>query len=210
MDIVGSYVEIEGDKTPYSLIRQDGGADTLAVILPGAGYTTQAPLLYYTTGIFYNKGYDVLHVNYSYDKEKLAALTEEGFTGTVRAVIDRVLEKKNYRSHILTAKSVGTIALVRLLEEERFRQAKSLWLTPLLQRDDVFNCLAGIKHESLVILGDQDPCFRRERFDELERNRLLELSLIKDANHSLEIEGNVHESMDVLKSVISVVSRFQV
>ncbi|TMW71574.1 alpha/beta family hydrolase [Alteribacter natronophilus] len=208
MDISNSYVENEGEKTPYSLIRQERGTDTLAVILPGAGYTAQAPLLYYTTGIFCSRGFDVLHVNYSFDREQFAALSEEKFTETIRAVIDSAVGKRSYQHYCLAAKSLGTIALPRLLEEERFREAKALWMTPLIQRDDVFESLAASRHESLVILGDQDPCFRRERFEELERNRRLELSLIKDANHSLEIEGNVHESMDVLKSVISVISRF--
>ncbi|MGG3572984.1 hypothetical protein ABES25_02705 [Bacillus gobiensis] len=37
-------------------------AGTLAILLPGLGYTNQAPLLYYSLRVFLNRGYDVLEV----------------------------------------------------------------------------------------------------------------------------------------------------
>jgi hypothetical protein len=51
---------------PFRLIEQKEKTNNLVIVLPGAGYTTQAPLLHFTTGLFYKKGFDVLHINYTF------------------------------------------------------------------------------------------------------------------------------------------------
>ncbi|MDT9026395.1 MULTISPECIES: hypothetical protein [Rossellomorea] len=63
-DAIKGYRDIE---VPYTLLMSQGEeAEGIAIILPGLGYTVQAPLLHYSTGIYLHKGYDVLHINYQY------------------------------------------------------------------------------------------------------------------------------------------------
>lgn len=62
------------------MIEQKEKTNNLAIVLPGAGYTTQAPLLHFTTALFYNKGFDILHINYKYNSQELSVLSEEDFT----------------------------------------------------------------------------------------------------------------------------------
>lgn len=59
------------------------------------GYTAQAPLLHYSCGIYFKKGYDVLHVNYNYPREIIANLSEEDFYSDIESVLKKALTDNN-------------------------------------------------------------------------------------------------------------------
>lgn len=193
---------------PYSLIEQKEETKNLVIVLPGAGYTTQAPLLRFTTGLFYNKGFDVLHINYTYNRQELSELHEEDFTRDVQLFIDHAIKNKNYNNYYIVAKSVGTIALSNLLNHTMFKEAKVVWLTPLLQKDVVFNAMVNSDHKGLCMIGDKDSCFIVERFESLKNNSNLLLKVINGGNHSLELDEDPIKSIDLLKSVMIDISEF--
>ncbi|MDV2884628.1 alpha/beta family hydrolase [Alkalihalophilus pseudofirmus] len=195
---------------PFRLIEQKEKTNNLVVVLPGAGYTTQAPLLHYTTGLFYTKGFDVLHVNYTYNRQELADLSEEDFAKDVQLAINEASETNQYDNYYIVAKSIGTIALSYLLNNQTFKNAKVVWLTPLLQRDDVFNAMRKSEHRGFCIIGDQDSCFIEERMATLKHNEQLKLQIVEGGNHSLELNDDPLESIDVLKRVISKINEFSV
>jgi hypothetical protein len=64
-------LEIAGyrnEPIPNTFFQQEGGADQLAIVLPGVGYTCQMPLLYYPTRLLLSLGMDVLWVEYNYGR----------------------------------------------------------------------------------------------------------------------------------------------
>lgn len=200
---------IVGSKSiPFRLIEQKEETNNLVIVLPGAGYTTQAPLLHFTTGLFYTKGFDVLHINYTYTRQELSALNEEAFTRDVQLAIDKAIKNKEYSNYYIVAKSIGTIALSYLLNNTMFKDAKVVWLTPLLQKDGVFNTLVNSDNKGLCIIGDKDSCFIVERFERLKNNDDLILKVVDGGNHSLELGEEPVRSIEVLKSVISVINEF--
>ncbi|MFN7252407.1 MAG: alpha/beta hydrolase [Anaerobacillus sp.] len=199
---------VDSKMIPFRIIEQKEPSNKLAIILPGAGYTTQAPLLHFTTGLLYKKGFDVLHVNYTYNSKELSALSEEDFTNDVQLVIDTVLKNKPYEICYFVAKSIGTIGLSHLLKNPMFKDAKAVWLTPLLQRDDVFNAMNNTNNRGLCIIGDKDRCFIIDRFEELNKNTKLTLKVIQGGNHSLELGDEPIESIDILKKVILDINEF--
>lgn len=192
----------------FSLIEQKEESNNLVIILPGAGYTTQAPLLRFTTGIFYNKGFDVLHINYTFNRQELSVLSEEDFTRDVQHVIDHAIKDKNYSNFYVVAKSIGTVALSYLLDHTMFKEAKVVWLTPLLQRDDVFHALVNSNHKGLCIIGDKDHCFIVDRFEKLKDNPNLSFKIVDGGNHSLELDEDPIKSIELLKSVMIDISEF--
>ncbi|WP_368505142.1 alpha/beta hydrolase [Alkalihalophilus sp. As8PL] len=195
-------------RIPFRMIEQKEKTNNLAIVLPGAGYTTQAPLLHYTTGLFYNKGFDILHVNYKYNSQELSALSEKDFTSNVQLAIDKATKNKEYDNCYLVAKSIGTIALSYLLSNLMFKDAKIVWLTPLLQRDDVFKAMLKSNNKGLCIIGDKDSYFIEERMEKLKNNYRLEIKVVEGGNHSLELNEEPLESIDVLKRVILDISDF--
>lgn len=117
--------KVVGSKSiPFRLIEQKKEVNNLVIILPGAGYTTQAPLLHFTTEIFYAKGFDVLHINYKYNTQELSALSEEDITRDVQHAIDNATKNKKYSNYYVVAKSIGTIPLSYLLNNTMLKEAK--------------------------------------------------------------------------------------
>lgn len=194
---------------PFRLIEQNEETNNLVIVLPGAGYSTQAPLLYYTTGLFYNKGFDVLHINYSFSRQEVSSLNERDLAIDVQLVIDNATKDKKYSNYYIVAKSIGTKVLRCLLEHKMFKEAKLLWLTPLLQNDAVFNAMLNSHHKGLCIFGEKDShCFILERFEKLKSNRNLTLKVVEGGNHSLELDEEPIKSIDILKGVISDINEF--
>lgn len=88
---------------PSRLIEQKQEVENLVIILPGAGYTTQAPLLHYTTALFYSKGFDVLHINYTFSREEMNALNNIDFARNVQLAIDNAIKNKEYINYYVVA-----------------------------------------------------------------------------------------------------------
>ncbi|AST94271.1 alpha/beta hydrolase [Sutcliffiella cohnii] len=201
--------EAVGSKSiPFRLIEQKEEVNNLVIVLPGAAYTTQAPLLHFTTGVFYNKGFDVLHINYTFSREEMSVLSDEDFAKNVQLVIDKAIEGRNYNNFYVVGKSIGTIALSYLLKNTRLKDAKAVWLTPLLQRNDVFNAMANSENKGLCIIGDRDSCFVEDRFEKLKNNRNLLLKVVEGGNHGLELDGEPIKSIELLKDVIQTINEF--
>lgn len=202
--------EIIGSKNiPFRLIEQKEETNNLVIVLPGAGYTTQAPLLHFTTGLFYNKGFDVLHINYIFSKQGMSVLNEEDFARDVQLAIDNAIKDKEYSNYYVVAKSIGTKALSYLLDHSMLKSAKVVWLTPLLQNDGVFNAMVNSENKGLCIFGEKDHiCFIVERFEKLKNNQNLLLKVVDGANHRLELDKEPIKSIELLKSVISDINEF--
>lgn len=193
---------------PFTLFKNENQTDTLAIILPGIGYTTQAPLLYYSRNIFYHRGYDVLQVNYRYIPDIFYSISEEEFTNDVEAVIEKVFTNHSYSNYIIIAKSIGTIALSYLLDKPTFKMANAIWLTPLLKRTSIYNALLKNFNKGLCIIGDNDHHYVPERFEEIKRNQNMRCMLIEGVDHGLEDESDLTRSLDVLKSVLMEIKEF--
>ncbi|ALC84354.1 hypothetical protein AM592_20610 [Bacillus gobiensis] len=188
-------------------------ADTLAILLPGLGYTNQAPLLYYSLRVFLNRGYDVLQINYNYQSNSYKALSNEEFDSSlkfdVKATVDEVLESNVYQSFYLTGKSLGTIGLAsELAHREQFQSAKAIWLTPLITREEVFQAMAHGKNKGMQFIGDHDPYYVKERFHKILENKNISSKLIEGADHSLEDAGNLQRSMRLLNEIIKDIEGF--
>lgn len=176
---------IEGfkrNKIDYLLIRQEETAAGLAIVLPGAGYTAQAPLLHFTTDIYLQKGFDVVNVNYRYNDPFYDSFSMEELSDAIRfdvaAVIDRVTAGASYEEFCVIGKSLGTIAMASELKRPLFADAKAVWLTPLIKRRDVFDAMLSLPNRALGFIGDEDPVYDAALFEQLEANPQLDLRLV--------------------------------
>lgn len=196
----------------YQLFQQDKASDQLAVMFPGRGYTAQGPLFHYSTGVFLNKGFDVLHVNYDYTTEESNSMELDEhikqISIDVNAVIDQALSNSKYENYTLIGKSIGTIALSSIVSRNEFSGSRFIWLTPLLQLDLVFDQMLSSSQKGLCIIGDQDPCYLKERFDQFDTKENMTSILIPGTEHSLNYADRPIESIDVLKRVITDISEF--
>lgn len=210
--VKGSIEGYKGYEVPYLMIKQEEASDRLAVMLPGAGYTNQAPLFHYATDIYLQKGYDVLNVNYRYNDEFYDDFTMEELSEAVRfdvaEIIDQLLSESTYENFFLIGKSLGTIALASELQRPLFREAAAIWLTPLIKRPDVFDAMQTLPNRAISFIGDEDRVYDAERWNELNKNPQLELRLVPGTEHSLEIPGKTLASIDIMKDIMAEIEKF--
>jgi hypothetical protein len=207
-----SVTGLKNCEVPYRVLSTSDNPSGLAIFFPGIGYTVMGPLLHYPTGMFLNEGWDVLHINYQYNPDELKELTDQEFDEMLlsdcKTVIDTVLEAKTYESYCLLAKSLGTIPLSNELKREAFKDAAAIWLTPLLKEEMVCRAMKESNHKGLCFIGDRDPHNIEERIEELSSNQQLKLHLIPDANHSLEHDFHVLNSMEIHKKIMTALDKF--
>lgn len=207
--VIKGYGEID---VAYTRLSQKENAEGIAILLPGLGYTVQAPLLHYSTGIYLENGYDVLHVNYQYtgaDYERFSVdEVDDALKHDVNKIVDAVLLDHAYPHIHIVAKSFGTLALCHEAARESLQDAKFIWLTPLLKDDEIFQAMLDSKQEGLCIIGDEDRHYDERRFNELKRNQRLEMHLVKGVNHSLEHGFRVLDSISTHKEIMSIIKAF--
>jgi hypothetical protein len=197
---------------PFTLLSKDEGSRSLAILLPGAGYSVQAPLFHYATGLFLKRSIDVLQVNYQYNDTFYDSFTMEEITKAiihdVSEVLDEAISTDEYDTFYLVGKSLGTIAMSSELKRDVFHSANAIWLTPLLQRKDVSDAMITCKNKSICFIGDADPCYKEDRFKEVDENSVFTTMLISDVDHALQYNNDVLGSIDVLKNVIDTIEKW--
>lgn len=207
--IIKGYKKMD---VPYTLLRNEANSKNLAIFLPGIGYTVRSPAFHFSEAIFVNKYFDILKVDYRYNDAMYDDFSMDDLTEAiiydVRTVIDEVLQEGNYENFYLVGKSLGTIAMSSELQREIFADAKAIWLTPLLHKDEVFDAMLASKNEGLCMIGDNDRCYTADRYNRLLENQNITSKLYPHVNHSMEYDNDPVGSIDVLKSVINEIEHF--
>ncbi|WP_083387738.1 alpha/beta fold hydrolase [Planococcus antarcticus] len=150
----------------YHYIQNDKKLKTLAIFLPGAGYHTTSPLFHFTEEVYLNRGYDVLRVDYRYVDEKYDEFTNEELYRAVKvdtaAVLDKFFSNHLYEEVYIVGKSLGTIAMSVELKKQRFEKAKAIWLTPLINQQDMLEAMIQNPHQAFCFIGNQDRYYSKE------------------------------------------------
>ncbi len=172
----------------------------LAVMFPGVGYNMDCPLLYYASFLYEANGYEQIHMKYNnifFEPD----LTREEKSLRVR---DYVWEKAKdidfsaYDEVVFLSKSFGTAEAGYLAEKIGITPAQ-IYLTP------VPRALPYIKEADTVVMGTAD-----EKYPECKRycdEHGVRPMYVEGANHSLEVEGKLFESLEILKEVMKYIER---
>ena len=167
-----------------------------AVILPGAGYSIQAPLLWFARVVLSAAGRRVIAVDDRYSREGDPKVW-------VEARATAALEYLGDQRPIIVGKSISTLATPLVAE----RHLPGIWLTPLLHLDDS-PVIAGLRARgapALLVGGTADPSWDGQLARSFSGVDVLE---IPDVDHSLQIAGDPDRSLDALRTVVGAVRRF--
>lgn len=193
-----------GENVPNELLRQPLGSSSLGVILPGGGYTSAMPLLYYAGQLLIERGCDVLLVNYDY---RAAIRTvprqelEERLYMDTRQALSVACGQHPYTSVVLVGKSLGTMAMAHLLDAQRWPIVATAWLTPILGRNDVRQELGKMSHRAFVAIGTDDGEYDQSLLHDLEQRHGVDVCTIERAEHSIDIVGDVPGSIAAVRIV---------
>lgn len=169
--------------------------ENVAIVLPGAGYSIQAPVLWFAREALLAENWSGLLVDDRWDQTgdpNEWALTR----------MDAALEEIGDVSHrLVVAKSLTSLALPRAVEES----IPGIWLTPLLGREEVRDAMSESAAPTLAVGGTADPTWDSEFAASLSNVEVLE---IEGADHSLQPSGGPSDSLDALQTVTDHISRF--
>jgi hypothetical protein len=202
-----------GELVPNTFFHQNGEADYLAILFPGIGYTCQMPLLYYETRLFLSLGADVLWVEYAYNRADFKSLPDSEqknwFNADVTASCKAGLEQRPYSKLTLSGKSLGTLALGHLLTSEpSLSHAEAIWLTPLLKGEKLREEIKKARQRSLLVIGTKDANYDAARLEEMKTLPHVRIVVLEGADHSLEVEGDVSNSIRIMDQVVQEIWRF--
>jgi hypothetical protein len=212
--IENEVVRDEYSIIPYRWIRRKQPNKSICIMLPGLGYTTQQPLFHFATNLFADNEVDILHINYNFMKNKqftkLSKMEKvQWMYDDVRTVVSEVLKDTDYQQCFLLSKSIGTIPMAMEWTKRNFIDNPiGIWLTPLLKVDLVFDTLLKTDIPSICVIGDQDQHYLEERISLLENNSLISMLVIPNANHSLEVNGDILATIEAMKVIMKRMHEF--
>lgn len=204
----------QGEPVPNTFFQHQDTTDHIAIFLPGVRYTCHMPLLYYPTRLFLFMGADALWVEYAYDQRAdfraLAEVERERwFITDVTAACHTALTQRPYRQVTLVGKSLGTLAMGHLLTADpQLAGAQAIWLTPLLRNERLRAQIRLCKARSLFVIGSADAHYDPASLAEVQAATGGETVVVDGANHSLEIEGDVWQSLQALEQVLRAIQAF--
>ena len=183
------------------MYTNDRDPDHRALLLPGAGYTTQGPLLWYAEQVLGAHGWTTEALAWNGNPES----REE-----VRMAYDMVLRQRTAvesgATYIVVGKSLGTLALPTAVDLD----VPGVWLTPLLSEEQAepelrasVRDLSALGIPALFIGGTADPAWDGD----LARSGGTVLE-VPDATHRLEIPGDWRASLAILTDVASAIDSF--
>lgn len=180
--------------------------DILVVILPGGRYTTFAPLLYYSYNVSVQSGYDVLAVDYGFQKtDKEVELNETSYSCLVKETmeaIEKCIDQKSYKKLIFIGKCLGTYIQNKLINKFISYEQKHIFLTPWA------DCIEAIRNTNcMVITGTKDECFKKEHISKISNLENVTLHIIQGADHDLEKE-DYKESLKILREISDYIYDF--
>lgn len=198
-------------RVPNLFYHQQRETDHLAIVFPGMGYTAQMPVLYYPARLLVDRGADVLRVDYAYHNVMFPSLVAAGqnprLQDDVMAAYRVGTSQRRYERVTLVGKSLGTLALGYLLANAQLPPVRCIWLTPLLLDDQLRSQISQLKSAGFLAIGTADPFYDTDRLAEVVATGCRTL-VIEGADHSLEIQGNLVESIRVQAQIIEALEQF--
>ncbi|MGD8226140.1 MAG: hypothetical protein PVH82_17495 [Desulfobacteraceae bacterium] len=210
-------LEIRGygdEPVPNTFYEQEESTSEVALLLPGLGYTSHMPLLYYPARIMLSLGADVLGLEYDYNQRRdfmrLAGEERKKWLLTdVTNACRTMFKRGSYQNITLVGKSLGTRAMGHLLTtDDQLRESNAIWLTPVLRSESLCSQIKEWGRRSLMVIGTADPHYNQALLDEIQGETDSEMLIIEGADHSLEIGGNVLQSLEAMQRVVRAIQAF--
>lgn len=217
--LTNKVLEIAGyrnEPVPHKYLQWEEKTRHVAIVLPGMGYTADMPVLYYPSRLLLDAGADLLVVEYAYNRRAdFTALPaperEQWLFADVSAACRAALAQRPYQRVTLLGKSLGTLAMARLLAAEpSLAGARTVWLTPLLNDDRVWAQLRRGGRPAVVAIGTADRFYDATRIAGVRETPEAEVVIVDGADHSLELAGDVLGSLAAMERVLRAVRRLAI
>jgi len=188
-------------------------AESLALVFPGLRYSCDKPLLHYTTELLLARGLDVLHLWADYTKPDYQSSSQDDQSQHMLEDAQALLEAGNkagsYKNLLLAGKSLGTLTMTLLFRENsELHKETSIWFTPLFYLPPVAQAVLNSTGPTFVAGSDTDLTFDPEAVSQIKSKTNITTHVIKDADHSLEIPGDLFGSLRIITQLMNSLTSF--
>ena len=172
----------------------------LIIFFPGAEYGMDCPLLYYADFIYETNGFERIHMDYQSFLSNTELSLEDKLIEVRKYILEQVgnVDFNSYDEIVFLSKSIGSVE-AGILAQKLDLKVVQIFITPIEEAISYFSA------DSYVVIGTKDKAY--EMYKEYCDANSIKALYINDANHSLEVEGKPHESIDVLKNVMRFIER---
>ena len=179
-------------------------SDVLTVILPGDGYTSTKPLMYYSYKIALELGLDVLCIDYGFQisHKKFDANTDFDIVVRESAQVLKKCLRRKYKMIIFIGKSLGTYVQNTLSKEFMDYEQIHVYLTPV---DKTIESI--VDYPCLAITGSEDRKISNLNMSSIQNNKNIELVKIEGGNHRLECSTTL-KSIEMLNTTMGILRKF--
>jgi predicted alpha/beta-hydrolase family hydrolase len=181
---------------PWPALPTAAEETKVAVILPGANYPVEAPLLFWTAQMLTDLGWHVRAVRWKLDD----AARRDPYAFTAAAAEMAFADAPPAAARLIAAKSFGTLCIPWA---ER-AAVPGLWLTPILTDPHIRETLARTSKSDLLVGGSNDELWDGGHRNE-KNGRFVE---IPDADHGLHVRGDWRASVAAQLSALAHIEAF--
>ncbi|QDP96713.1 hypothetical protein FOE78_13050 [Microlunatus elymi] len=178
----------------FSVQVVDGAPDRQAILLPGGGYTVAGPVLWYPGTALDYLGWTCQLVAWPDD------MTPGQVPEIASELINRLRTDHPTAQILIIGKSLGTLAMPVAVEST----LPGIWLTPVLKEPRVGRLAEQLGPEHLLVGGTADPYWDRTIANRTGAQTLQ----IEDADHSLQIPGDLDRTMVAITALAHRVDTF--
>jgi len=173
----------------------------------GTGYTYDRPLLYYSTQLMLELGYDVVQVCYAFEQQQFEqdpkAISDMVYQ-KANTIVEYILRTKPYQEAVYIGKSLGTLPIIDFyMQQCPAIFSRYIILTPLLSFEHIGQNL--IDKNTFLAIGTADPHYSKEIVEQLSSHHL---SIIESADHSLEITNHTVESIIICQTLLAELKKY--
>lgn len=169
----------------------------IALILPGLGYHSDKPLLYYAKKLFRKKGYEIKEITYcslpEWTKDNLDVMGKI-VTDQAKQVFDQ-MDVQSCEEIAFISKSIGSVAACRLIHEWK-KEWKHICFTPVEVTIPLLQ-----SGETIVFSGTSDPFVDCSKLKQKCSKEGIPLYLMDGGNHSLET-GDIIRDIEKLGKIM--------
>jgi hypothetical protein len=195
----------DGYPLVHKFYRQEGETHGLLVTFPGEKYGVDGPLLYYLRELMWAYGWDTLAVTYGFQltMKPFSVDVIPGLLQECRSAVEGVLTQRAYPRIGLAGKSLGAGVVAYLCQSEpSLAESRAVFFTPALGTPLFDPILIEIHHPAYIAIGTQDRFYDPEILATLRASRQFELTVIEGADHSMDILGDIENSMMAVKKIV--------
>jgi len=201
----------DGRPLIHKFYRQPETVEGLLVVYPGNHYGVDGPLLYYPCEILKNQGWDTLAVSYGFQTAGKEPFEEglDGLLAECRSAALTALAVRDYPRLGLVGKSLGAAVVAQLCANEpKFSEARAGYLTPALGTPFFDPLFLETRQPAYVAVGTADRFYSPEALESLRAKKEFKLSLVEEADHSMNVSGDLGPSIGSVRQVVDSLMAF--